>query len=55
MHDVNLQKRRVSMYVWCADAFSTMNAYGCKENVVSVCFLYVCHVCMIKVSLAFPA
>ena len=35
--------------------FPSMNAYGCKENVVSVCSLYVCHVCMIKVSLAFPA
>ena len=27
--------------------FPIMNAYGCKENMVSVYYLYVCHVCVI--------
>ena len=35
--------------------FSIMNAYGYKENVISVFSLYVCHVCMIKELLVFPA
>ena len=35
--------------------FPFMNAYGYKENMVSEFSLYVCHVCMIKEWLVFPA
>ena len=48
MHDVCLQKRKIRMYAWCAYAYSYYD--GCKwqqENVVSICYLHVCYVCMI--------